>query len=99
MLNEVDIVEKDELRGWVLSTAKNTTLVVPDSLSEPLIGPELVERIRAKWNIAELLWGRALLETVMDELLDEGGLADAATADDAEQSLVLKLAIGLFRAG
>jgi len=95
----VDIVEEDELRAVVWSATVDAAFVVADCARELLVGLELIEWVRVEWEIEELLGGVAGVDSVLDELVEERGFADAAPADQCEDGLIFELASGRVRSG
>jgi hypothetical protein len=57
------------------------------------VGAELVQRVGVEGDVAEPFGVGAVGEVVVDELFEQRGLADALVADEAEQWLVLELAL------
>ena len=92
VLDAVDVVEQQELRGGVRGPAVDAALVVADRAPELFVRAELVERVRVERQVAELLGdGVPGREFVVDELVDERGLADAAAPDQRQHALVGEL--------
>nr|WP_229126529.1 hypothetical protein [Halapricum desulfuricans] len=87
----VDIVENHEVWGRVFEPAEDTTFVIPEHLLELVGRVELIKRVCVEGDVEKSLRFDILLQLVVDELLEERGLADAVAADEAEHRRVLEL--------
>jgi hypothetical protein len=90
----VDVIKQDELWCVVRRAAVDTTFIIPDGACELLVGLELIQRVCVEREVKELLGGITSVDTVVDELVEQRGFADAATPNECEDGLIFELTAG-----